>query len=117
MLQPLQHDTQHQLWAYSGGLLPEPCEEGVTQMLLDLAKCRGVEAVQECMFSGEISFTKDRTVLHMALWNWLTHPFLVNGKEMMPGVKRALEKVKSYCQQSEVVTWSTRASSSWMSLS
>lgn len=76
MLQPLQHDTQHQPWAYSGGLLPEPCEEGVTQMLVDLAKCRHVEAIWECMFNGEISFTNDRAVLHVALWNWSNTPIL-----------------------------------------
>ena len=41
--------------------------EGAIQVLVGLAKCRGVEATWERMFSGEISFTKDQAVLHVAL--------------------------------------------------
>ena len=41
--------------------------EDAIQLLVGLAKCRGVEATWECTFSGEISFTKDQAVLHVAL--------------------------------------------------
>lgn len=45
------------------------------------------------------------------------HPFLVLGKDVMPEVNRVLEKMKSFCQQSEVVTGRLiQASPSEMSL-
>uniref|UniRef100_A0A671E9V9 Glucose-6-phosphate isomerase n=1 Tax=Rhinolophus ferrumequinum TaxID=59479 RepID=A0A671E9V9_RHIFE len=80
--------------------------EGVMQMLVDLAKSRGVEAARERMFNGEkINFTEDRAVLHIALRNRSNTPILVDGKDVMPEVNRVLEKMKSFCQQVRSGDW------------
>uniref|UniRef100_A0A8C2RC72 Glucose-6-phosphate isomerase n=1 Tax=Capra hircus TaxID=9925 RepID=A0A8C2RC72_CAPHI len=85
----------HILVDYSKNLVTET----VMQMLVDLAKSRGVEAARERMFTGEkINFTEDRAVLHVALRNRSNTPILVDGKDVMPEVNRVLEKMKSFCQ-------------------
>nr|KAF6409962.1 glucose-6-phosphate isomerase [Rousettus aegyptiacus] len=80
--------------------------EGVMQMLVDLAKSRGVEAARERMFNGEkINFTEDRAVLHIALRNRSKTPIVVDGKDVMPEVTRVLEKMKSFCQHVRSGDW------------
>uniref|UniRef100_A0A9L0TIL2 Glucose-6-phosphate isomerase n=1 Tax=Equus caballus TaxID=9796 RepID=A0A9L0TIL2_HORSE len=87
----------HILVDYSKNLVTE----SVMQMLVDLAKSRGVEAARERMFSGEkINFTENRAVLHVALRNRSNTPILVDGKDVMPEVNKVLEKMKSFCQGS-----------------
>ncbi|XP_068847943.1 glucose-6-phosphate isomerase isoform X3 [Capricornis sumatraensis] len=91
----------HILVDYSKNLVTET----VMQMLVDLAKSRGVEAARERMFTGEkINFTEDRAVLHVALRNRSNTPILVDGKDVMPEVNRVLEKMKSFCQGPLMVT-------------
>lgn len=85
----------HILVDYSKNLVTDT----VMQMLVDLAKSRGVEAAQERMFKGEkINFMEDRAVLHVALRNRSNTPILVDGKDVMPEVNKVLEKMKSFCQ-------------------
>nr|CAA82246.1 glucosephosphate isomerase [Sus scrofa] len=80
--------------------------EAVMQMLVDLAKSRGVEAARERMFNGEkINFTEDRAVLHVALRNRSNTPILVDGKDVMPEVNRVLEKMKSFCKRVRSGEW------------
>ena len=51
----------------------------VMQLLLNLARERGVEEARDAMFSGQrINFTEDRAVLHVALRNRSNVPMLVN---------------------------------------
>uniref|UniRef100_A0A9L0T292 glucose-6-phosphate isomerase n=1 Tax=Equus caballus TaxID=9796 RepID=A0A9L0T292_HORSE len=92
----------HILVDYSKNLVTE----SVMQMLVDLAKSRGVEAARERMFSGEkINFTENRAVLHVALRNRSNTPILVDGKDVMPEVNKVLEKMKSFCQQVRNGDW------------
>uniref|UniRef100_A0A452UY38 Glucose-6-phosphate isomerase n=1 Tax=Ursus maritimus TaxID=29073 RepID=A0A452UY38_URSMA len=92
----------HILVDYSKNLV----NDTVMQMLVDLAKSRGVEAAREHMFSGEkINFTEDRAVLHVALRNRSNTPILVDGKDVMPEVNRVLEKMKSFCQRVRSGDW------------
>ncbi|NIG61710.1 glucose-6-phosphate isomerase isoform X1 [Pontoporia blainvillei] len=92
----------HILLDYSKNLVTE----AVMQMLVDLAKSRGVEAARERMFNGEkINFTEDRAVLHVALRNRSNTPILVDGKDVMPEVNRVLEKIKSFCQRVRSGEW------------
>uniref|UniRef100_A0A8C2XVS2 Glucose-6-phosphate isomerase n=1 Tax=Capra hircus TaxID=9925 RepID=A0A8C2XVS2_CAPHI len=92
----------HILVDYSKNLVTET----VMQMLVDLAKSRGVEAARERMFTGEkINFTEDRAVLHVALRNRSNTPILVDGKDVMPEVNRVLEKMKSFCQRVRSGEW------------
>jgi len=51
----------------------------VMQLLLNLARERGVDEARDAMFSGQrINFTEDRAVLHVALRNRSNVPMLVN---------------------------------------
>ncbi|KAF5924354.1 hypothetical protein HPG69_012608 [Diceros bicornis minor] len=92
----------HILVDYSKNLVTE----NVMQMLVDLAKSRGVEAARERMFSGEkINFTENRAVLHVALRNRSNTPILVDGKDVMPEVNKVLQKMKSFCQRVRSGDW------------
>ena len=53
----------------------------VMDLLVELARERGVEEAREAMFSGEkINFTEDRAVLHVALRNRSNVPMMVKYK-------------------------------------
>lgn len=85
----------HILVDYSKNLV----NKEVMQMLVELAKSRGVEAARDNMFSGsKINYTEDRAVLHVALRNRSNTPIKVVGKDVMPEVNRVLDKMKSFCQ-------------------
>lgn len=87
----------HILVDYSKNLV----NKEVMQMLVELAKSRGVEAARDNMFSGsKINYTEDRAVLHVALRNRSNTPIKVDGKDVMPEVNRVLDKMKSFCQVS-----------------
>uniref|UniRef100_A0A8C1I7P8 Glucose-6-phosphate isomerase n=1 Tax=Cyprinus carpio TaxID=7962 RepID=A0A8C1I7P8_CYPCA len=63
----------------------------------------GVEASRDQMFSGEqIHFTEGRAVLHVALSNRSNTFINVDGKDVMPEVNKALEKMKVFCHVSWV---------------
>uniref|UniRef100_A0A9J7ZIA8 Glucose-6-phosphate isomerase b n=1 Tax=Cyprinus carpio carpio TaxID=630221 RepID=A0A9J7ZIA8_CYPCA len=63
----------------------------------------GVEASRDKMFSGEqIHFTEGRAVLHVALSNRSNTFINVDGKDVMPEVNKALEKMKVFCHVSWV---------------
>ncbi len=67
------------------------------RLLLDLAKDAGVEAWRQRMFTGEIiNFTEKRAVLHTALRNLGGGSVYVDGKDVMPGVKRVLEQMRAF---------------------
>src|SRR5262245_6783705 len=57
-------------------------------LLLDLARSAQVESWRDRMFSGEkINFTENRAVLHTALRNRSDNSILVDGADVMPGVR------------------------------
>jgi len=68
--------------------------------LINLAKeCNLPSAIQE-MFSGSaINETENRSVLHVALRNFSSKPILVQGKNVMPEIKKVLTKMKSFTEQ------------------
>jgi len=74
--------------------------EDVFEMLIDLAKERGVEVARDAMFAGEkINFTEDRAVLHVALRNRSNVPMVVDGKNVMPAVNKVLNHMKEFCNK------------------
>lgn len=92
----------HILVDYSKNLV----NKEVMQMLVELAKSRGVEAARDNMFSGsKINYTEDRAVLHVALRNRSNTPIKVDGKDVMPEVNRVLDKMKSFCQRVRSGDW------------
>jgi glucose-6-phosphate isomerase len=74
----------------------------ITQETLDLlyrlAEECGVKEATEKMFTGEIiNGTEGRAVLHTALRNRSDHPVLVDGEDVMPGVRNTLEQMEAFC--------------------
>ncbi|MEJ8844644.1 glucose-6-phosphate isomerase [Lacibacter sp. H375] len=72
--------------------------EETVQLLLQLAdECKVKEAIDK-MFGGDvINHTEKRAVLHTALRNFSTKEVLVDGKNVMPDIKRVLEQMKNFC--------------------
>ncbi|KPJ04200.1 Glucose-6-phosphate isomerase [Papilio xuthus] len=70
------------------------------ELLLNLAKSRGVEQARDAMFTGEkINFTENRAVLHIALRNRQNRPILVNDADVTPDVNAVLAHMKEFSQQ------------------
>ena len=67
------------------------------KLLVDLARQAGLSIAIERMFGGEkINFTERRAVLHTALRNRSGKPVYVDGKDVMPGVRRVLEQMRRF---------------------
>ncbi len=65
------------------------------ELLLALARARGLEAHRDAMFAGApINSTEGRAVLHVALRNRGNRPMTVQGKDVMPEVNAALEHMR-----------------------
>ena len=66
--------------------------------LLNLAEECGLRKAIEAMFSGDIiNETDHRSVLHTALRNFSGSPVFSEGNDVMPGIKKVLNKMKSFC--------------------
>ena len=75
-------------------------------LLLDLAKEVDLQHAIKAMYNGSvINETEGRSVLHIALRNRSNSPILVDGKDVMPDVNAALEKVKTFSNQVIDGTW------------
>ncbi|KAM3608716.1 uncharacterized protein V6R79_003524 [Siganus canaliculatus] len=78
----------------------------VMDLLIAMAKSRGVEEARDQMFSGDkINFTEGRAVLHVALRNRSNVPITVDGKDVMPEVNRVLDKMKAFCHRVRSGEW------------
>jgi glucose-6-phosphate isomerase len=76
------------------------------RLLLDLARARGVEAARDAMFAGaRINTTEDRAVLHVALRNRSERPILVDGQDVMPGVREVLGRMRDFCARVRSGDW------------
>ncbi len=68
-------------------------------LLVDLAKECQLEKCRSLFFSGAaINATEHRAVLHTALRNFSSQPIYVEGKNVMPEVKKVLRQMKSFCE-------------------
>ncbi len=66
----------------------------------------GVKEAITSMFSGDtINATESRAVLHTALRNQSDRPVLVDGKDVMPDVRAALSKMKTFADKVTGGTW------------
>ena len=67
--------------------------------LFQLARTTGVEALRDRMFAGEpINNTEQRAVMHVALRNRSGRPMPVNGQDVMPDVKAALDHIRTFSE-------------------
>ncbi len=80
-------------------------EETLT-LLLQLARECEVPAWIARMFAGEkINTTERRAALHVALRNRSGRPMHVDGKDVMPGVKRVLEQMRGFVADVRTGVW------------
>lgn len=76
------------------------------RLLFALARQEGLEARRDAMFAGEkINATEGRAVLHTALRNRSERPVLVDGQDVMPGVRAVLEKMRAFADAVRSGAW------------
>lgn len=69
------------------------------ELLLALAKERGVLELRDRMFAGEaINSTEGRAVLHVALRNESGRPIEVDGQDVMPEVEGVLKRMRAFAE-------------------
>jgi len=69
------------------------------ELLVQLAKERGLAGRIAAMFSGEkINETEHRAVLHTALRNRSERPVLLDGQDVMPEIRASLEKMRNFVE-------------------
>ena len=75
-------------------------------LLLDLARAVDLKSAIERMFRGEkVNVTEGRAVLHTALRNRSDEPVLVDGQDVMPDVRKVLEKMAAFSQSVRDGQW------------
>ncbi|UCG15067.1 MAG: glucose-6-phosphate isomerase, partial [Deltaproteobacteria bacterium] len=80
--------------------------EETVSLLVELARQANLAEQIQAMFSGEkINTTEDRAVLHVALRNRSNRPIFVDGKDVMPGVNRVLEKIRIFSEAVRSSAW------------
>ena len=67
------------------------------ELLINLAKFRGISKARDAMFRGELINTSEgRAVLHTALRNLEGAPIYVNKRDVMPSILQTLKKMKVF---------------------
>ena len=70
------------------------------QLLFQLAKECGLDKAIESQFAGQpINETEGRAVLHTALRNFSGAPVILDGKDVMPGIQKVLQQMKTFCNK------------------
>jgi len=70
------------------------------QLLFQLAKECGLDNAIEAQFAGKpINETEGRAVLHTALRNFSGQPVVLDGKDLMPGIQKVLQQMKTFCNK------------------
>ena len=76
------------------------------QLLLQLADdCKLSEAIHAMFVGLKINETEHRSVLHTALRNFSDTPILVDGKDVMPLVRKVLDHMNSFCREVHSGKW------------
>jgi glucose-6-phosphate isomerase len=75
-------------------------------LLMQLARECGLKDAVASQFAGEkINKTENRPVLHTALRNRANTPVFVDGKDVMPDVKRVLDQMKAFSESIISGSW------------
>src|SRR5665647_1650196 len=76
-------------------------------LLFALAKQQDVEGWRDRMFAGDkaLNGSKHRAVLHVALRNRSSRPILVDGVDVMPGVRAVLAKMRGFTERVRSGAW------------
>lgn len=76
------------------------------RLLRNLAERARWNEMRDAMFKGEkINLTENRAVLHVALRNISKDPIFVDGRDVMPDVRRVLEKMRSFSEEVRSGKW------------
>ncbi|RJG19106.1 glucose-6-phosphate isomerase [Massilia cavernae] len=76
------------------------------ELLVDLARERGVEERRDAMFAGEkINTTEGRAVLHTALRSPRTTELVVDGQDVIADVHKVLDRVRAFSDAVRAGTW------------
>lgn len=90
------------LFDYSKNIITDETLEKLLQLTED---CK-VKTAMEAMFDGEkINGTEDRAVMHTALRNFSDKPITMDGEDIMPEVREARQKMKSFCKKIHSGEW------------
>lgn len=82
------------LFDYSKNIITDK----TVQLLLQLANDCSLPSAIKAQFAGEaINETENRAVLHTALRNFSDEPVLVDGKNVMPEIKKVLAQMNNFC--------------------
>ena len=74
-------------------------DEKVMAALFELARERKVKERVQAMFSGEkINKTENRAVLHVALRHQDNTPIYVDGRDVMPKIRKVLGRIKDFSE-------------------
>ncbi|HWI19118.1 MAG TPA: glucose-6-phosphate isomerase, partial [Vicinamibacterales bacterium] len=74
--------------------------------LFELARKTGVEALRDQMFAGApINVTEQRAVMHLALRNRSNRPMMVDGRDVMPDVRAALDHMRTFSEAVRSGRW------------
>ncbi len=106
-------DDPHRFTAYSrrfGSMLLDVSKNRITgttyKLLVNLARERGLEEGIRAIFAGErINVTEHRSVLHTALRHPSSGKIFVEGKDVMPGVRAVLDKMRAFVTQMRSGAW------------
>ena len=80
--------------------------DDVMRALAELARKTGVERLRDQMFAGEpINTTEHRAVMHVALRNRSARPMPVDGRDVMPGVRAALDHIRRFTDSVRSGSW------------
>ncbi|TNF64641.1 MAG: glucose-6-phosphate isomerase [Rhodobacteraceae bacterium] len=72
-------------------------DDGARAALLDLCRAAGLDRARAAMFAGApINDTENRAVLHTALRNLDGGPVLVDGVDVMPGIRETLARMADF---------------------
>ncbi len=76
------------------------------QLLLQLAEDCKIKDAMHDMFAGiRINETEHRAVLHTALRNFSDSAILVEGKDIMPRIKKVQQQMKDFCEKVHSGKW------------
>jgi glucose-6-phosphate isomerase len=97
-------------WNEQPGWLLDYSKQRVTTPIMAalhaLWQARGVPAQIAAMRNGEhINHTEHRAVLHIALRHAGSTPILVDGADVMPGVRTVLDKLRRFCDDVHQQRW------------